>query len=66
MLSIVLLVLELKKVYPINEGIDLKVNREISDLPNIIQAYEENGVKYIKIRTNNENTFKKFNLTNNN
>lgn len=56
----------IKKVYPINEGIDLKVNREISDLPNIIHACEENGVKYIKIRTNNENTFKKFNLTTNN
>lgn len=50
----------IKKVYPINEGIDLKVTRNIDNLPEIIQSIEENGVRYVRIRTNNGNTFKQF------
>lgn len=50
----------IKKVYPINDGIDLKVTRSIGDLTGMIQSVEENGVRYIRVRTNNPDTFKKF------
>lgn len=50
----------IRKVYPINEGIDLKITRAIEDLPETVQSIEENGIRYIRVRTNNEETFKKF------
>lgn len=50
----------IRKIYPINDGIDLKVSHEIEDLSGTIQSVEENGVRYIRVRTNNEDTFKKF------
>lgn len=50
----------IKKVYPINEGIDLKVTRNIGDLAETIQSIEENGMRYIRVRTNNPDTFRKF------
>lgn len=50
----------IKKVYPINDGIDLKVTRNISELSEMIHSVEENGVRYIRVRTNNPDTFKKF------
>ena len=52
----------IRKVFPITDGIDLKINREVSDLPNTIQSMEENGVKYIRIRTTNDDTYKKFQI----
>jgi|LSQX01.3.fsa_nt_gb hypothetical protein len=53
----------IKKVYPINDGIDLKVSRSIGDLPEMIQSLEENGLRYIRVRTNNPETFKKFQIS---
>ena len=50
----------IKRVYNINDGIDLKVTRDIADLSGTIRAIEEDGVRYIKVRTNNEATFNKF------
>lgn len=50
----------IRRVYPINEGIDLKVTRDIEDLTGTIQSVEENGIKYIRVRTNNDATYKKF------
>lgn len=50
----------IRRVYPINDGIDLKVTRDIEDLSGTIQSVEENGVKYIRVRTNNDATYKKF------
>lgn len=50
----------IRKVFPITEGIELKVNRDINDLPGTIQSIEENGVKYIRVRTTNDATYKKF------
>lgn len=41
-------------------GIDLKVNGDIKELSKTIIAIEENGARYIKIRTNNESTFNRF------
>jgi len=51
----------IKKIYNINDGIDLKVTSGIGDLPGTIRAIVENGVRYIKVRTNNEATFNSFN-----
>lgn len=50
----------IRRVYPITEGIDLKVSRDITDLSSTIRSIEENGVKYIRVRTTNEATYKKF------
>ncbi|WP_312561095.1 nucleoid-associated protein [Anaerospora sp.] len=49
-----------KKVYNINDGIDLKISGDIEDLSGTIRAIEENGVRYIRVRTNNDTTFRKF------
>ena len=50
----------IKKVYHINDGIDLRISKDIDDLSNTINSVEENGVRYIKIRTTNIDTFKRF------
>lgn len=50
----------IRRVYPINDGIDLKVTRDIDDLSCTIQAVEQNGIRYIRVRTNNEETFRRF------
>lgn len=50
-----------KKEFEVNAGIYLKVNRPIKDLSNTIESYEENGAKYLRIRTNNDDTYKMFN-----
>lgn len=50
----------IRSTYPINNGIDLKVTRSIDDLSATIQSVEENGIRYIKIRTNNEETYLRF------
>jgi hypothetical protein len=50
----------IRRVYPITEGVDLKVNQGIEDLRGTIQSVEENGVKYIRVRATNDATYKKF------
>mgnify|MGYP005768140515 FL=1 len=50
----------IRRVYPVNDGIDLKVTRDITDLSSTIQSIEENGVRYIKVRTNNDETYRRF------
>lgn len=50
----------IRKVYNINDGIDLKVTRDIEDLSGTIRAIEENGIRYIRVRTNNDATFNRF------
>lgn len=50
----------IRRVYPINDGIDLKVTRAITDLSSTIQSVEENGIRYIKVRTNNDDTYCRF------
>lgn len=54
----------IKKVYPITEGIELKVNSNIEDIVNTVQSVEENGIKYIRIRSTNDNTFNRFRIEN--
>lgn len=51
----------IKKVYNVNDGIQIKITDEIPDIENIITSCRDtDGTKYIKIRTNNEQTFKQF------
>jgi len=50
----------IRTTYPINEGIDLKVTRDIDDLASTICSVEENGIRYIKIRTNKDETYNRF------
>lgn len=50
----------IRKVYPINDGIELKVTRDIKDLSTTIKSVEEDGIRYIKVRTNNDETYHRF------
>lgn len=51
----------IKKVYDINNGIQLKINSEIDNISDTIKSVRDtDGTKYIKIRTNNENTYRCF------
>jgi hypothetical protein len=53
----------IKRVYPVNVGIELKITDGIDDLANTISAYRDpDGTKYIKIKTNNEDTYKRFKI----
>ena len=54
----------IRRIYPVNDGIDLKVTGDIEDLSTTIRSMEENGVRYIKIRTNNSETYRRFNFNN--
>ena len=49
-----------RRVNPIYDGIDHRFYAGIKELSKTIIAVEENGVRYIKIRTNNETTFNQF------
>ena len=50
----------IRQVYKIREGIDLRVTCAIEE--GVIQAVEEGGAKYIKIRSDDDTTFKKFQI----
>lgn len=51
----------IKKVYDVNEGIQIRITDEIPDIANTITAYRDHdGTQYIKIKTTNEQTFKQF------
>lgn len=50
----------IKKTYHVNDGIELKVTDQIPNIGNTIKAYEENGVRYLQIRTNDESTYNEF------
>ncbi len=53
---------KVKKVYEVNNNIEIKIIDGIENLEEIINSYEdkETGEKYIKIKTNNEETFNCF------
>lgn len=51
---------KIRRTYPLNVGIELKVSRDIDDLKQTISAFEEDGVQYIRIRTNNKETYSRF------
>lgn len=50
----------IRKEYPVYTGIEIKIKDAIDDLTDVIQSIEEDGVKYIRIRSNNEDTYNKF------
>jgi hypothetical protein len=51
----------IKKVYPVNDGIELKITDGIADLSNTISAFRDDaGIRYIKIKTNNDETYQRF------
>ena len=53
----------IKKVYDVNVGIQLKNTDGIENISEKIAAYRDNdGTRYIKIKTNNDDTFKRFNI----
>ncbi len=54
----------IRQVYKVNTGIELKITSDIPDIKNTITAYEdENGIRYVKIRTNDNTTFDSFKNT---
>lgn len=52
---------KIKKIYDVCQGIQLKISEGIDDLDKTISAYrDDEGNKYIKIKTDNDVTFKSF------
>lgn len=51
----------IKKVYDVCQGIQLKITDSIEDFGDTIKAYRENdGNRYIRIKTDNDLTFRRF------
>ncbi len=51
----------IKKVYEVNDGIELRITDAVHDIANTITAFrDDDGTKYIKIKTNKESTFVRF------
>jgi len=51
----------IKSLYDVNNGIQIKITDEIRDIEETIYAFrEDDGTRYIKIKTNNDLTFKRF------
>lgn len=53
---------KIKKVYEVNNNIQIKIMDGIQNLDEIINSYEDpqTGARYIKIKTNNEETYNSF------
>lgn len=51
-----------RKIYHVNDDIELKINDGIDEIKNIIKSYKDGytGEKYIRIKTTNDETFKSF------
>ena len=50
----------IRQVFKLREGIDLRVTADIE--PGVIRSVEEEGVRFIKVRTDNDETFRKFQI----
>lgn len=51
----------IKKVYSVNNGIEIKITDSIDNIKETIKSYEEiDGTRYIRIKTNNEETYNFF------
>ena len=51
----------IKKVYDVNDGIQIRITDEVRQLDETISAYQDpNGNRYIRIKTNNELTYRRF------
>jgi len=52
---------KMKKTYDVYSGIQIKVSSAVEDLSDIIEAYEaDDGKRYLKIRMDNDTTFRTF------
>lgn len=53
----------IRKVYDVNDGIELKIKEHIDNINDIINSEidERTGQRYIRIKTNNDETFESFN-----
>lgn len=51
---------KIKSIYEVYTGIQLKITNSFDDLDNTIKAYRDGGNRYIRIKTNNEATFRRF------
>lgn len=55
----------IRKLYKINDGIELKITKDIIDIKNTIKSYQEiDGTRYIRIKTNDEDTYEYFRSNN--
>lgn len=51
----------IKKTYKVYDGIEIKITSDIPDIKNTIKAYQdEDGIRYIRIKTNDEDTYQSF------
>lgn len=51
----------IKQTYKVYNGIEIKITSDIPDIKNTIKAYQDNdGTRYIRIKTNNEDTYQSF------
>lgn len=51
----------IKKVYEVNDGIQIRITDEVHQLEETISAYQEpDGSRFIRIKTNNELTYRRF------
>ena len=51
----------IKKVYEVNDGIQIRITDEVHQLDETITAYQDaNGNRFIRIKTNNELTYRQF------
>ncbi|MCD7990332.1 MAG: hypothetical protein LUK37_00500 [Clostridia bacterium] len=52
---------KIKKLYRVNQGIDIKISDFIGEIKDVIKSHEDSeGIRYISIRTNNEATYNLF------
>lgn len=51
----------IRKTYDVYTGIQLKITDAIDNLYDTISAYrDDDGTRYLKIKTNNEDTYRRF------
>lgn len=52
---------KIRKTYKVNDGIELKITNAVDDVRNTITAFEDDdGIRYVKIKTNDIDTYKYF------
>lgn len=55
------IIARIRKTYKVYDGIEIKITSDIPDLKNTIKAYQdENGIRFLRIKTNNEDTYQSF------
>ena len=53
--------MRVKKIYEVNDGIQIRITDEVHQLEETISAYQDaDGIRFIRIKTNNELTYRQF------